>query len=348
MSRPFLLSLLLLLACGGPSERPSRGGAGAPVEVEVVPAASVPWNETLDLNGTLAPLEKATLAAEIDGRVTSIRADLGARVSTGAILATLLDDEIRPATAQSRTSFLVAERDLDRVQRLVASSMASAAELDAAQTRRDVARAQADLAEARLARTVLRAPWPGAVASRLVSPGDFVRAGTPLFELVQNDPLRVRASVPEAWAPRVGVGLPIEILVDPGATDAPPLRALLLRVSPAVDAASRSFVVEAEIPNPDGRLVAGSFARVRLEVGAVPDATRIPTRALLSSSGVDRCFVIAEGRASERTLTLLGALDEDLVVRGLAEGERVAVRGAARLVDGAAVRVGSEASKGDP
>ncbi|MBN1336684.1 MAG: efflux RND transporter periplasmic adaptor subunit [Deltaproteobacteria bacterium] len=337
--------LLLLAACGDPSAR--GGGGQAPLTVGLASAEAVAWADTLEVPATLAPLEQADIAADLDGRVVAVHADLGQPVRRGEPLAAVLDEDWRLALSRAEVDRAEAERELARTEQLLASAMAAPADLDVARTRADAARTAVAQAEARLARTVIRAPWDGVVAARSVSVGDWVRAGTVAFAVVQVDPLRLQADVPEAWASQVEVGTPATVVVE----GLPPVEVTVDRVGPAVVESSRTFPVEARIPNSDGGFKAGTFARVRLRVGDRPGTVAVPTRAVLTTSGFSRVFEVADGHAVERPVEVMATDGDRTVVTGVAPGAQVAVRGAARLSDGVAVveeRSGEEAKAGAP
>ena len=334
-----LLPLLLVLGCADP---PVAGPDGAPLAVGLASAEAVAWADTLEVTATLAPLEQADIASDLEGRVVAVHADLGQRVAKGEPLAAVLDEDWRLALSRAEVDRAEAERELARTEQLLASGMATPADLDVARTRAEAARTAVAQAEARLARTVIRAPWDGVVAGRHVSVGDWVRAGTVVFAVVQVDPLRLQADVPEAWAGRVAAGTPALVVVE----GAPPVEVAVDRVGPAVTESSRTFPVEARIPNPDGALKAGAFARVRLTVGDRPGTVAVPARAVLTSSGVSRVFEVRDGRAVEHPVEVVASEGDRILVTGVAPGARVAVRGAARLSDGAAVVEEPEGASG--
>src|SRR5690606_3906313 len=138
---------------------------------------------------------------------------------------------------------------------------------------------QSELAAARqrLADASIRAPGGGtasastapspqrwAIATRLVSVGEYVRAGDPLFQVVPDDPLKLRAAVPERYINEIRIGQKVTLRLE-GVSG--PVVGRVSRVSPSVDVASRTFQIEALIPNPDRQLRPGAFARAAVEVG---------------------------------------------------------------------------------
>jgi membrane fusion protein, multidrug efflux system len=329
------IAVLFAVACGGASHAPT---GTPPVEVTTAVAEARPWLEMAEITGTLAPRESATLAAEVDGRIIAVHTDLGQTVEEGAPLASLLDDLLRLDVTQAEVARGQAEREYARLSELLATQMVSASDLDSAKSKAEAAKASTELARATLVRAVIRAPWTGQVAQRLVSPGDYVRTGDTLFEFVKVDPIRLQVAVPEVWASRLALGTQIEVVPDtPGENST--FRATIARVGPAVDPVSRTFPIEADIPNPSGVLKAGTFARARIEIGSTPDAVLIPSRAVISAAGVSHSYEIAGGRAVERQVRMLEAVEDTAIVTGVRAGAEIAVRGAARLRDGSPVKV---------
>lgn len=246
--------------------------------------------------------------------------------------------------ADVRTASEVAENGVS-VERL-------AAEAAVAQAR--TLEAQLRIAERALADTVHRTPAGGIaaaprevgdaerryeVAARLVSVGDFVQIGTPLFRVVDADPVKLRVAVPERRLADVKVGQAARVSVD---AFPQPFAGEVSRVSPAVDVATRSFAVEVLVPNPDRRLKPGSFATAELEVGH-DDALLVPAGAVSSFAGVNKVMVEVDGKAEERTVTVGQRVADQVEIRdGLRASDRVVAKGAAGL------RVGSLLAPSSP
>lgn len=230
----------------------------------------------------------------------------------------------------------------------VAAANAEVAALEArtllatVETRRaDIARAQRDLDE-----TVLRAPMPergaGAkggygVASRAVSIGDLLQVGQVMFTLVEDNPVKFTAKVPERFAGQVSAGQRVEVTVESQAERAV---GAVTRVSPVVEAESRTLSVQVEIPNERRGLKPGAFARGRIAVGERTDAVFVPDSALVVFAGVRKVFSVQDGKAVEH-LVEVGERREGVVeiVSGLEGVESVVVKGASRLTRRAPVVV---------
>jgi RND family efflux transporter MFP subunit len=182
----------------------------------------------------------------------------------------------------------------------------------------------------------LKAPFDGAIRDRLANAGNYVAAGTPVVILVQVHPLRLRLAVPEREAPGVKVGQPVQLKVegDPGS-----YTGRVARISPAISEDNRTLLVEAEVPNGDGALRPGSFARAEIIVQAADPAVLVPASALVSFAGIDKVVGVEAGKAVEkRVKTGRRSGDRVEIVEGLKPGEAVVLR-PGNIVTGEAVRV---------
>jgi multidrug efflux pump subunit AcrA (membrane-fusion protein) len=194
------------------------------------------------------------------------------------------------------------------------------------------------LAARQLRDTEIRAPFDGYVEKRLVNSGELVKSQMPVMAIVRLDPLKVIAEIPEKMAPWIHTGQPAELHVD--AYRDRTFTGKLTRISPTVNAATRAFPFEALVPNADSVLKPGTFARVHIESGKVDDVVTLPYAALQYRYGVNRVFVVADGKLTMRELKVGERLGDRIeIVSGVKEGERVAATDVETLTDGTAVTV---------
>lgn len=178
-----------------------------------------------------------------------------------------------------------------------------------------------------------------AVGARLVSVGEYVREGTPLFRLVANDPIKFRPQVPEKYQGQVQVGQKVRVTVSayPGAA----FEGTVARISPQVDVASRSFQVEILVPNADGRLQAGAFANGAILTRTQADVTLVPVEAIVTFAGVSKVFSVADGKAIEHKIDVGQPVGDAVeVVRGFKGIAPLVASGKNRLANGVPVTVG--------
>jgi RND family efflux transporter MFP subunit len=198
------------------------------------------------------------------------------------------------------------------------------------------AQARVTLARKAFADTVVRAPFTGAVAERLVSVGDYVTRGMKVAVVVRTNPLRVKLTIPEQFISAVSSGQAVNFQVDAYANRT--FEGKVQYVSPALQADQRALTVEAVVPNPTGELKPGLFATARIEEKDRTPAVLVPTAAVQTIGGTSRVFVVNGDRVEERIVTAGQAVDDLVEIsKGLKNGERVATRNVGKLVDGAHV-----------
>ena len=209
------------------------------------------------------------------------------------------------------------------------------------------AEAQLSIASTAVNESIVRAPFAGEIAARGVSPGEFVTQQSSLVTLVRVDPLRLELQVPQERVSEVRVDQTVFVTVDafPDAR----FEGRVRYISASVDRASRAMIVEAVVPNADGRLRPGMFVSTRIELGGSQEVAVVPPAAISTSAGVSRAFVVADGHVQERVVTVLERTNDEVVVRvGVTGGETVATSGLDRLGDGIAVTVRSAQAAGTP
>jgi RND family efflux transporter MFP subunit len=219
---------------------------------------------------------------------------------------------------------------IHQAQQNYAAVANSQAAVDAAQT-------QLALAKRSLNYSNVVAPMSGYVSDRPADVGEYVSPTSKIATIVNLNPLRVRIDVPEQAIPRVHTGESVSVAVS-----AYPDRSFaghIARVSPSVNATSRTLTVEAEVDNSSGELKPGQFATVRILLPQSEPAVLVPLRALRQISGATYIFVIKNGRAEQR-LIQPGQTEADLVEikSGVAADEVVATNNVDQLSDGATVR----------
>jgi multidrug efflux pump subunit AcrA (membrane-fusion protein) len=189
-------------------------------------------------------------------------------------------------------------------------------------------------------------PGQFVVARRMASVGEMVRAfpSTPVFELVADDLLKLHVMIPERYASQVRIGLEVELRVEAYPGEIFPGK--VARINPTVDPVSRSFDVEARVPNFDHRLKHGGFAKAEVVVGTADRAVTIPLEAVTRFAGVSKVFRIRDESAEEVEIEV-GAQGPGWIeaMGGLAEGDVVVVSGQSRLANGTRVRVREPVAK---
>ena len=309
------------------------------VQITVAPVIARPTKRLLKFVGTLFGNEEVTLSSQVEGQITALHADLGDQVQQDAVLLDVDDLSMRAQLREIEARVAKARADEARGRELLKGSIISMQEYESMQTAVVVAEAQRDSLNVSLHHKRVRSPLSGSVVKRLVSTGEYVRPGTPLFDLVDDDPLKLRGDVPERFAQEIATGQPVQVKVD--AYPDVVFDGKLMRVSPAANAENRSITVEAEVPNPERKLKAGFFASANIVTRADDQALVVPETAVITFAGVTKLFVVRDDVVHERHVRV-GTRDEHglvEVMEGLQVDEVVATSGLAKLEDGATVSV---------
>jgi multidrug efflux pump subunit AcrA (membrane-fusion protein) len=308
----------------------------ARLEVERLSASLQAARESLGrsqqvLESSRANVERAQ-AVLADARINLKRFD--GLFSEGAISASQRDSaqtQYDVAVASLRSSEAQYESDRAAVKNAEASVVQATAALD--------------IARKRLQDTDVVSPINGFVRKRLVNVGETFKEKTPLMSLVATHALKLQGDVPERFAPQIGVGRPVRVEVE--AFRGQTFPGTVTRVSPTVDVESRSFGVEASVPNPKGALKPGFFAKVSILTGTEKNAPFVPEEAVASFAGIVKVYVIVDGKAEERRVKTGMRQDSRVeILEGVKVGETLATSSLSQLATGTAVTIQSGSRNG--
>jgi membrane fusion protein (multidrug efflux system) len=245
----------------------------------------------------------------------------------------VLEAEVNEARANAERS----EAALKRADELFAKQLISGTDYDAARANYNVDVARLRSSQAKLSKTVIKAPFDGFVGLRRINIGDYATIGQELVDVVQLDPLRVAFSVPETLLPKVQPGQEIAISVDayPGEI----FDGEITAVAPKSEVQGHSLEVRAKLPNDALKLRPGLFVRIDVSLGVKPDAIVIPEQAIWPVGQNKIVYVVQDGKAFQRVVRIgerkPGAVE---IVDGLAAGEVIVTAGQMKLFEGASVK----------
>lgn len=342
-----VLIVLAGLAAGcGPASTAPATAERPPVAVEAASVETGDLAEKVVVVGTLAPKFQGEVKAEYSGVIADVFVSEWVRVERGTLLARFDSREAEASVKAARAARLEgevgaarAQREMERAVKLRAAGLATQQTLDdarsaadAAQASHEAAAAREELARTRLAKADIRAPMAGVIASRTVNPGDFIEnmgSPRPMFTIVDNRRLELTVTIPSSAIAAVAVGQPLTFAVDavPGRV----FEGKVSFVNPAVDQASRTLKVIAEVDNRDGALKSGLFARGEIVTSRRADVLRVARGALVTwdpTAGAGVVYVVENGRAKKRDVTTGASTAEAIEIRGgLSAGEIVVTRG---------------------
>lgn len=308
------------------------------VTVEAQPVTLDTVLEDIRAVGTLGPDEAVIVAPEIAGRIDRIHFSEGDEVAAGAPLVTLDATTLRAELDKARSDLSLAEQNRERAMTLAQRGTGTLRARDEAVAAFQVAQAELALAQARLEKATITAPFAGVVGLRAVSVGAYVTPGTRIVELAKIDPIKIDFRVPELVLSSLRPGQPIRVTVDalPGEI----FEGEIYVIDPIVDENGRAVRLRARIPNPDRLLRPGLFARVRIVVERRENAVLVPESAVFAEGQQRYVYRVVDERAVLTPVEIGHRRPGQVeVISGLAEGDVVVTAGYQQLRDGVRVEV---------
>ena len=352
--RCLVAAALLSLACAGaysadeakapgaaakaPAKKPAARKPFPPTPVRAAHAKTAPAIDVVRAVGSLRADESVMIRPEITGRIGRIAFAEGQRVNRGDLLLSLDDAEYRALVASSAAQAKLDAQRLTRAEDLFNKKFISRQALDEARSNRVRALAKQREDEAKLAKTVVNAPFSGIAGLRQVSEGAYVAAGTDVARLDKIDVLKLDFRVPEATLARLATGQPTRVAVD--AYPEEKFGGQIYAIGTTVDEQTRTVLVRARVGNPDLKLRPGMFVRVNLQLGVREHAVWIPEEAIVPRGRDSFVFRVVNGKAEQvRVRTGARKIGEVEIVEGVTAGDLVVTDGNHRLRPGAAVAV---------
>ncbi|MEO8699166.1 MAG: efflux RND transporter periplasmic adaptor subunit [Kofleriaceae bacterium] len=341
-----IVLVLLASGCGKKDGgESSKKPEAPPVKVALVTANVAPTPEQIVLTGMVAADQRAEVTADTQGKVIDVMVMRGKRVKAGDPVvrldvqtAALGVREAQANLASARAQRALAEEECKRTKDLLAKGAITKSEYDRQITQCTAALEQVSAAEARtamMAKSVrdglVRAPFDGVVADKNVTPGEWVAPGRSLFTLVDDDPLRIELSVPEAAVRAIQMDQIVELT-----SVAYPDKRYLAKVTRigAEIGRTRSLIVEATIDK-GSDLVPGMFAEAHLTIKQV-ERPVLPAAAVVRRGKVWHAFVVVKGELEDRIVQLgpQPSKDQVSIVQGVLKGDKVVAKVTEQIVDG--------------
>ena len=326
---------------GGSAAPGSPGGPGAggfsqmPIAVVAAPVTAEKIAFELEALGTTHANESVEITAKVVNQVTAIRFAEGQQVQRGEVLVELDAAQVSADLAAAEAALAESRSQFQRSRELYTTKVLSDSQLEQIEAAYKGNEARVASARARVADTVIRAPFAGRVGLRRVSVGSLISPGTVITTLDDTSTIKLDFTIPETFLTAVqpGLGITARSVAYPDESFDGKVSSIDSRVDPA----TRSVTVRALVPNPKGLLKPGMFLTTRLSRGAV-DALLVPEHALVPEQGEMFVFVVRDGSAEKRKIRIGQRRVGDVqVIEGLAAGELVVTEGTQKLRDGAPV-----------
>jgi membrane fusion protein (multidrug efflux system) len=334
----FLIAVAILNFCGCSNEQASGGGfkmPPTPVEATYVKAQDIA--DKFEAVGTIEAIEGITVVSEIDASVISLPFSEGSFIKKGDLIAQLDDSQLSAEVNRTEALYTQSQSAYDRVKTIVEQNAGTKQDLDDALANLKVARANYELAKARLAKTRVVAPFDGFVGTRKVSVGTFLRTGQEITELANLNEIRVSFSAPERYLAQLkrGAKVIVSSTVFPGYE----LSGNIIAIEPILDSETRNVNVVARVRNPGQKFRPGMSANVAAILSEHPNALTVPNEAVFANGNQSFVYIINKDSIVAATPVTLGMQTPKIVeiTSGLRDGIQVVRTGYQKLFNGAKV-----------
>ncbi|MCK0159182.1 efflux RND transporter periplasmic adaptor subunit [Allomuricauda sp. F6463D] len=295
------------------------------------------FKDNISIAGTLEADEQIEIRSEVPGVVESINFKEGSKVSEGQVLFKVNDIELRAQLSKALTAKKLASENDRRAKLLLEKQAISQEEYDIASADYQSASAEAELIEAQLSKTIIRAPFAGTIGLRSISKGTYVTPTTAIAKLVNTDELKITFSVPEKYAPQVSVGT---ILTFTTSDSREVYSATIYAIDPEVDITTRTLRMRAIMDNRDNKLYPGAYANVQLPLETISNALLVPSESLIPVQNGKRIFILENGKAKEIDVEIGTRTGQAVrVLTNLKPGDTILTYGVMALQNGSSVDV---------
>ncbi|MGR1254889.1 efflux RND transporter periplasmic adaptor subunit [Aeromonas veronii] len=309
------------------------------------------WVPTIEAIGFIEPNQGVTLSTELAGTIDAITFESGKPVKADQLLLSLDSTVERANLRASQAKLPAAKAKFDRFQNLYKTSSISKEQLDEAEAAYRSLEADIESLKATITRREVRAPFSGVVGLRNVFLGQYLQPGTDIVRLEDTSVMRLRFTVPQTDISKIKLGQTIKINVD--AYPQTQFDGHITAIEPAVNFQSGLIQVQADIPNNDGQLRSGMFARASIILPTVKDQIVIPQTAISFTLYGQNVYVIKEGEETDKEGNKVKVLRAKQVVvkagerrgndvhvlSGIQAGDQIVLSGQVRLSNDTKVHV---------
>lgn len=323
-----ILLLFFISSCGSKSNDPKpankmQGATALSVEGFLVQPSVL--NASIEVAGTLLPFEETEIHPEVAGKVIMLSIKEGAIVKKGTLLARLFDGDLQAQLQKLNVQLQIAKKTQERQDELLKIGGISQQDYDLSLLNVSTIKADMQILQASINKTIIRAPFDGKIGFKNISIGAFITPTTVITTIRQISKLKLEFSVPEKYTPKIAIGNLITFTTE--ATNKK-YNAKIVATESGITLENRSLKVHAIVENTDKNITAGSFAKVIFDMGDNNSAIMIPTQAIIPQARDKKVIVYRNGTAQFNTV-VTGTRDSSKVeiLSGLAVGDTIITTG---------------------
>jgi membrane fusion protein (multidrug efflux system) len=338
-----IITSLFIVSCGSKKQKIGPGSASGgktppPMRVDVYVVKAEPFQEDIEVPGTILANEVAEIHPEVSGRIVQLNVAEGKYVGKGTLLAKLFDGDLRAQLNKLRVQLSIAEKTEERQQQLLKIQGISQQDYDLSLLQVNSLKADIGILQATISKTEVRAPFSGKLGLRTVSPGAYVTPQSVIAVINQVDQLKLDFTVPEKYTDQIKVGQLVNFGFEGSGKR---LGAKIIATESNVTENTRSLKVRAQITGKDERLIPGAFAKVTLSFDPDPNALLVPTQAILPQARGKK-VILYKGGSAVFADVVTGVRDSSRVqvTDGIKAGDTVVVTGLLSVRPEAKIQVG--------
>jgi membrane fusion protein (multidrug efflux system) len=296
-------------------------------------------HSSIEVAGTLLPFEETEIHPEVSGKVTYLLIKEGAHVKKGTLLARLFDGDLQAQLNKLKIQLQIAQKTQERQEELLKIGGISQQDYDLSLLDVSTIKADMQVLEASIDKTIIRAPFDGKLGFKNISIGAFITPTTVITSIRQDNKLKLEFSVPERYTPKIKLGNVIYFTTE---ATGKKYQAKIFATESGITADNRSLKVRAIVENTDKNITAGSFAKVAFDMGDNNDAVMIPTQAIIPQAR-DKQVIVYNGGNADFKIVTTGTRDSAKVeiLSGLAIGDTIITTGLLSIKPGSEINLSS-------
>ncbi len=313
------------------------------VLVAVAPVVQRNLNKTYKAVGTLEAEQNVNVSSEIAGQVKAILFEQGKFVKAGTVLVQLDASTYNAKLLSAKAALESSKIEYLRTQQLIQKNVFAKSALDTMQLTYEQKEADLQSAQSDLDKTTIRAPFDGVLGARKINLGEYVTAGQALVSLTDIANLKAVYQLPEDYLGQVKIGQKVQITTK--TSGGKNYEGQVNFVAPTVDLNTRSFEVQAAVPNPNAELAPGQFINVTQFLTENPSALLVPRRAVIATVNGPMVYRVVNDKAVATPVKTGQETKNNIqILSGLNVGDNVVTDGTQELSDGASVKVSNAAA----
>ena len=336
--------VILFISCGSKTEKidgnkPKGPSQNMPVEAEAFIVTPSMLNASVLIAGTLLPFEETEIHPEVAGKVTQLSIREGSFVRRGTLLVKMFDGDLRAQLNKLNVQLKIADKTRERQEQLLKIGGISQQDFDLTFLNVSTIKADMQILNAAINKTVIRAPFDGKLGFKNISMGAYITPQTIVTTISQVGRLKLQFSVPEKYANKVKLGNYVNFST---ATSDKKYTAKIIATEPGITLDSRSLKILAIVEKVDNNITPGGFANIEFNIGDNANAIMLPTQAIIPKARDKEVIVYKDGMAKFTTV-VTGIRDSSKVeiISGVAFGDTVITTGLLSIKPGSKIQISS-------